>query len=94
MDILDKFWNAGLVRKPEDLSNYIWWSDGESICWNEDNNLKDLYNESGNTYKQIIEHEGRGVIIDNCQIHSIDDSCGGSFQAVFSLNNKVEAPDE
>lgn len=93
MSILDRFWQAGLVTKPDDITKYIWWSDGNTVSWNTDNNLEDLYLEQGNTYQQVIEHEGRGVIIQNCIIMLIDDSCGGRGQVIFNLDMKVKEPD-
>lgn len=92
-DVIEKMWQAGFVNKPEDLTEYIWYeTDGNQILWNGENNLDDLYNETGDTYCEIINsNDGE---IDGYVIYNISDSCGGSGQCIFALDKQVEAPDE
>lgn len=91
-DILNKFWEAGLINKPDDLTQYFWCkTDCDQISWNGENNLEDLFNGDGETYSEAIYSEDGDV--ENFTIYTIGDSCGGSSQVVLDLNKRVY-PDE
>ena len=94
MNTIDKFWQAGLIDKPEDFTEYHWTIDTDSGCisWNGENNLEDLFNGDGETYSECILEEPQEV--DGDVILTIGGSCGGSGQVIFSLSKKVENPYE
>jgi len=87
MNILDKFYQAGLITMPEDCTNYIWNFDGNTVSWNSENNEEHLFNGEGETYSEMNLDEPQEL--DGYMIVTLSDSCGGSGQCIFDLSKRV-----
>ena len=55
--------------------------------WNTDNNQKDLLNRNGDTYSGEIRCGT--TTYDNYIMFTLQDGCGGEFQAIFDLDKEI-----
>ena len=73
----------------DDLTDCLWYSDGDSVYWNTDNSEEDLANIDGDTYS--LELYGTPVETESYIIFkSCFDGCGGRVTVVFDKNNKFD----
>ena len=73
------------IWKPEDFTELYWFEENYDVYWNEDNNITDLIDISGQTYSGYVSEE---TVLDGYVLFTLSDGCGGQYQAIFDLNKK------
>lgn len=71
--------------KPEDYTNCFWYEETWGIRWSDESSNPDEWEESysSDRVREVTEKGGY-------QIATLDDDCGGRYQAVFDLSKKTE----
>lgn len=75
------------IHFPDDYTKLHWKEEYGSISYNTDNELSDLMQEEGSTYSGEVRSK---VEIDDYVMYELDSGCGWNYQAIFSLNNKID----
>lgn len=71
--------------KPEDYTESYWYEDIDYICWCDEGSDPDEWEESysSDRVREVTEKDGY-------KIATLDDGCGGRYQAIFDLSKKIE----
>jgi len=72
--------------KPEDYTQAYWYEETWGVHWSEDSSNPDEWEESysSDRVREVTEKDGY-------KIATLDDGCGGRYQAIFDLSKKIEA---
>ena len=76
-----------LIWVPEDFTECLWYTTGDEVYWNTENNIDDLMTGDGETFSSEVYEETQrdGYVFYTCR-----DGCGGMDQSIFKLSNKVD----
>ena len=73
------------IWKPEDYTRFYWYEEPWMIGWSDESGPPDEWEESYSTerVRHVTERGGYRIV-------TLDDGCGGQYQAIFDLNKKLE----
>lgn len=71
--------------KPEDYTESYWYEEIDYIHWCDEGDNPDEWEESysSDRVREVTEKDGY-------KIATLDDGCGGRYQAIFDLSKKIE----
>lgn len=76
------------INFPDDHTDICWTYTHEEVRYNTGNNVDDLMNGDGETYSG--EDKLGEIVIDNYVLYTLDSGCGYDYQAIFSVDKKVD----
>ena len=73
------------IWKPEDYTDCYWYEKPWELCWSDESDNPDEWEESysSDRVREVTDKDGY-------RIATLDDGCGGRYQAIFDLSKKVK----